>query len=82
MRRKDGNGAVRIVLWNFDVPVDVARCFVDDMQAWHAEKNEQRRDEIVKRQIALINQHMRCRRITADDIAVAFGALMKGDRRE
>ena len=44
MRPRSDSGVLRIVKWNFDVPLEAARSFVDDMRAYHAEKIGPKRD--------------------------------------
>jgi hypothetical protein len=41
-----------------ELPPAVARAFVKDMRAFHAEKNGARRDAIVAQQAWLLNQHL------------------------
>jgi hypothetical protein len=40
-----------------DLPSAVARRFVEDMRAFHAEKNSIKRDEIAARQLHVLRQH-------------------------
>ena len=42
-----------------EVPPDVAKAFLTDMRAYHAEPNAIKRDEIAARQAWLINQYLR-----------------------
>jgi hypothetical protein len=44
------NGILRAVKWNFDLPPDAARSFVEDMRAYHAEESGAKREEIAARQ--------------------------------
>jgi hypothetical protein len=42
----------------FDLPMEVAKAFVKDMRAFHAEPNAIKRDEIAARQAWVLSQHM------------------------
>jgi len=42
-----------------ELPAAVARRFVDDMRAFHAEPNATKRDEIAARQLHALKQHYR-----------------------
>lgn len=41
-----------------DIPPEVAKAFMDDLMAFHAEKNGIRRDEIAARQRHILLQYM------------------------
>lgn len=57
-KSKSDSGTVRMVGWNFDIPPAVARRFVEDMRAYHAEKSLAKREEIAARQAWLLNEHL------------------------
>jgi hypothetical protein len=42
-----------------DVPGHVAKAFLADLRAFHAEPNAIKRDEIAARQARLLNQHLK-----------------------
>jgi hypothetical protein len=77
-RRSGDSGLLRAMKWNFDLPPDAARRFVDDMRAYHAEKSGAKREEIAARQAWLLNEHLprRARRVRTTEVAEVFG-LMK-----
>jgi hypothetical protein len=79
MALRSDTGVLRTVQWNFDVPLEAARCFVDDMRAYHAETIGPKRDEIAARQASLLSKHlpMRSRNLRSVEVAEVF-ELMKG----
>ena len=81
MRPRSDSGVLRIVKWNFDVPLEAARSFVDDMRAYHAEKIGPKRDEIAARQASLLSEHLpsRTRNLRSIEVAEVF-ELMKDKR--
>ena len=78
MRLRSDGGVLRIVRWNFDVPPEAARSFVDDMRAYHAERISHKRDEIAARQASLLSEHLprRTSRLRSFEVAEVF-ELMK-----
>jgi hypothetical protein len=46
---------------NMRLPLEVARSFVEDMEAFHAEPHAIKRDEIAARQLRLLREHKRPR---------------------
>jgi len=46
---------------NMELPPEVARRFVEDMEAFHAEPNAIKRDEIAARQLHALREHRRPR---------------------
>ena len=40
-----------------DLPMEIAKTFIKDMRAFHAEPNSIRRDEIAARQLHVLKQH-------------------------
>jgi hypothetical protein len=46
---------------NMELPPDVARRFVEDMEAFHAEPNPLMRDRIALRQLQILREHRRPR---------------------
>jgi hypothetical protein len=77
MRLQSDSGGLRIVKWNFDVPLEAARSFVDDMRAYRSEKIGPKRNEIAARQASLLNNHCRNRELRGSEVAEVF-ELMKG----
>ena len=79
MRLRSDGDALRIVKWNFDVPPEAARCFVEDMRAYHAEKIGHKRDEIATRQASLLSAHLpgRTRKLQSSEVAEVFELMMR-----
>jgi hypothetical protein len=70
---------LRVVRWNFDIPLNAAQDFVADMRSYHAEKDVHQRDLIAVRQARLLNDHLpsKSKRMTPSDVGEVF-KLMKG----
>jgi len=41
-----------------DLPLEIAKAFVRDMRAFHAEKGAIKRDEIAIRQLTILNEYL------------------------
>ncbi len=52
---------VEMIKMNMNLPPEVARRFVEDMEAFHAETNPLKRDEIALRQLHALREHRRPR---------------------
>ena len=57
-----------------DLPLEIAKAFVRDMRAYHAEKGAIRRDEIAIRQLTILNEYLgrRQRPLRVTDIKDMF----------
>jgi hypothetical protein len=57
-----------------DVPGHVAKAFLADLRAFHAEADALKRDEIAARQAWLLNQHLKpnSRELRTDDVKDMF----------
>jgi hypothetical protein len=53
VERGGNSGLLGAAKWNFDLPPDAARRFVEDMRAYDAEKSTHVREEIAARQAGL-----------------------------
>jgi hypothetical protein len=76
--RSGDSGLLRAAKWNFDLPPDAARRFVEDMRAYHAEKSSQKREEIAAQQARVLNEHLPhgARRMRTLDVAEVFTLMM------
>jgi hypothetical protein len=61
-----------------EIPQGVARGFMADLRAFHAEPNSIKKDEIAARQVRALNEHCRPRdpKVRLDDVKRLF-ALMR-----
>jgi hypothetical protein len=76
--RSGDSGLLRAAKWNFDLPPDAARRFVEDMRAYHTEKSTHKREEIAAKQAGLLNEHLShgARRMKTLDVAEIFSLMM------
>ena len=77
-KRGGDSGLLRAAKWNFDLPPDAARRFVEDMRAFHAEKSTHKREEIAAKQAGLLNEHLPhgARRMGTIEVAEVFSLMM------
>lgn len=57
-----------------ELPIEIAKAFVRDMRAYHAEKGAIKRDEIAIRQLTILNEYLgrRQRPLRVTDIKEMF----------
>lgn len=61
-----------------EIPPAAARRFVEDMRAFHAEKNGHRRDEIAARQLHILREHLPPRaRLRLSDVKELFRLMQE-----
>jgi hypothetical protein len=56
--RFSSNTATAMPRRELDLPPEVAKAFVRDMRAFHAEKSPLKRDEIAIRQLVVLNEYL------------------------
>jgi hypothetical protein len=58
----------------FDLPMQIAKAFVKDMRAYHAERNAIKRDEIAARQLHVLRQFdmPRAKKLRLSDVKELF----------
>lgn len=62
---------------NMQLPPEIARRFVDDMEAFHAEPSAIKRDEIAARQLHALREHRKPRdaQLRLSDVKELFGRI-------